>query len=404
MKIPTSIVLDLKKLVVVTIVFLYSCTPHTQRSGAEISGIVEGASGQKLYLEKVGLFTNTIIDSTAIDEEGRFRFTFPVEESGYYIVRQDDGKFVTLVVHPHDHLTLQSVAASFDDHYSIEGNEDSEILRRYFSVTRRTKAAFDSLREVFFQSVHLENFPEIKTGIDSSLHDLIEKQRIFAKNLVTENPSSFAVILIISQSFEGVRLFDPVKDLFLLTRIDSTLSAQYPGNSHVVDFHMRVNQWKAQQVRNEEIRQRFSAGKPFPDLSLPDPDGNNHRISDLKGKVVLVYLWASWSPPCRAINHQLKHVYSTISSKGFEIYGVALDHQKRYWLNAIQIDELPWINVSDLKGSASPMIDLFGISGDLPFFVLIDPQGNIIISGNRFQIIRDKLSEYFGTELNPLPF
>jgi thiol-disulfide isomerase/thioredoxin len=70
----------------------------------------------------------------------------------------------------------------------------------------------------------------------------------------------------------------------------------------------------------------------------------------LTGKVVLLDFWGSWSGPCRANNPKLVSLYNEFKSKGFEIFGVAADYDKKSWIAAIKKDGLSWTNVSDLKG------------------------------------------------------
>lgn len=59
-----------------------------------------------------------------------------------------------------------------------------------------------------------------------------------------------------------------------------------------------------------------------PDFSLNDLDGNTFRLSDLRGKVVLVNIWASWCPPCRAEMPAINRVYQQYKSQGFIVLAV----------------------------------------------------------------------------------
>ncbi len=63
-------------------------------------------------------------------------------------------------------------------------------------------------------------------------------------------------------------------------------------------------------------------GKPAHDFSLNDPSGRSVRLSDLRGKVVLVNLWATWCPPCQAEMPDLAAVYQAHSNEGLVILGV----------------------------------------------------------------------------------
>jgi peroxiredoxin len=59
-----------------------------------------------------------------------------------------------------------------------------------------------------------------------------------------------------------------------------------------------------------------------PDFSLQDAAGNTVRLSDLRGKPVLINLWASWCPPCKAEMPAMQTVHEQYASRGFTILAV----------------------------------------------------------------------------------
>lgn len=66
--------------------------------------------------------------------------------------------------------------------------------------------------------------------------------------------------------------------------------------------------------------------KPAPDFALLDIYGNPIRLSDFKGKVVLIDFWATWCPYCRQSIPILLSLYKDYKKQGFEIIGVALEY------------------------------------------------------------------------------
>ncbi|MCS7189130.1 MAG: TlpA disulfide reductase family protein [Bacteroidia bacterium] len=135
-------------------------------------------------------------------------------------------------------------------------------------------------------------------------------------------------------------------------------------------------------------------GQPAPDIALPDPEGKIRRLSELRGKWVLIDFWASWCRPCRMENPTVVRLYEKYHSQGFEIFGVSLDYNKEAWINAIQTDKLNWIHVSDLKGWQSAGAQLYRVSG-IPFTVLVDPEGRIAAKGLRGASLEQRLKEIF---------
>lgn len=71
---------------------------------------------------------------------------------------------------------------------------------------------------------------------------------------------------------------------------------------------------------------------------------------------------------------------------------MSLDDDKDAWLNAIAKDNLTWTHLSDLKGWESQAAQLFHINA-IPFNLLVDPQGNIIASELRGEMLEQKLEE-----------
>jgi peroxiredoxin len=168
-----------------------------------------------------------------------------------------------------------------------------------------------------------------------------------------------------------------------MQQIDSSLGSGYPGNMHVVAHHERLAKILEEMEQQQKVEERLAPGQPAPNLNLPDPSGKYISLKSLEGNYVLINFWASYSPPCRASNIQLKEIYEKNKSKGLEVYAVSLDHNKKIWTDVIEMEQLDWINVSDLQGLNSPVKKLYNLSEDLPYFYLIDRDGMIIMNGSR---------------------
>lgn len=130
------------------------------------------------------------------------------------------------------------------------------------------------------------------------------------------------------------------------------------------------------------------------DFEQPDSLGKPVRLSDFRGKYVLVDFWASWCAPCRRENPVLVKAYAEFHQKGFEILGVSLDKPdaRSAWLAAIHDDGLTWPQVSDLKGWDNAAAKAYNVQA-IPMNYLIDPQGKIIAKYLRGAALESKLRE-----------
>ncbi|MEZ4804354.1 MAG: TlpA disulfide reductase family protein [Bacteroidia bacterium] len=138
----------------------------------------------------------------------------------------------------------------------------------------------------------------------------------------------------------------------------------------------------------------LAEGEVAPDIVLNQPNGKVLKLSDLKGKVVLIDFWASWCGPCRAEFPNVKRVYSKYKDQGFEIFGVSLDKDSAAWVNSINALGLNWRHVSDLKYWSSAPAKLYKVTG-IPFTVLLDKEGRIIAKNLRGEELERKLEELF---------
>ncbi|SHN31887.1 TlpA disulfide reductase family protein [Mucilaginibacter sp. OK098] len=154
----------------------------------------------------------------------------------------------------------------------------------------------------------------------------------------------------------------------------TTTEAQVKRIFSAMPANITHNVWG--QELKYKIDSLFVGGKA-PDFAQADTSGKQVKLSDFKGKYVLIDFWASWCVPCRAETPNIVKASQQIGSRNFSILGISLDSEKAPWLRAIKQDGLNWFQLSDLglwRNNVSVKYYVY----DIPANYLIDPNGIII--------------------------
>jgi peroxiredoxin len=114
-------------------------------------------------------------------------------------------------------------------------------------------------------------------------------------------------------------------------------------------------------------------GQPAPDFALKSSTGENLRLSEYRGDVVMINFWATWCGPCRQEMPLLDDLYARYERVGFTLLGVNIDDDSR---RAMQmIDELG-VNFPVLFDASKNVSKLYDVQA-MPVTVLVDREGTV---------------------------
>lgn len=344
----------MKKILTIVAAIAVGLCSTAQKS--TLTATLKGADGGERVLlceARSGQLVPT--DTLTPDAKGRVRVERVVKESAFFALAlpRPQSPMVHVILLPGEKVSLSMEVLpelNFIRVDNVQGSADMEIYAQY------TRLMADAIAN-----------PEKQNSMPDEMERLIgsHTDRLMSAFLVTY--------------FETV--FEQYAPLY--KRVRDGLIGTYPSN----DFVRHLD---------SKLRGVVVAGMDAPDIVLPDRDGRERRLSDLRGKVVLVDFWASWCRPCRMENPHVVHLYQHYKDKGFEVFSVSLDNNREAWLRAIEADGLVWPNhVSDLRGWSSAGGRLYGISS-IPSTVLVDAEGRILARNLRGEALESKLKEIFG--------
>ena len=131
-------------------------------------------------------------------------------------------------------------------------------------------------------------------------------------------------------------------------------------------------------MQNWVLSQGIKVGERFIDFTAPDAKGVMHTLSEeIKGKIALIDLWASWCGPCRRESMSMKPLYESYKDKGFTIVGVAREQRREDMEAAIKKDGYPWLCLLELN-DAGKIWEKYGVGNGGGAIFMVDREGKIL--------------------------
>ncbi|MDR3061001.1 MAG: AhpC/TSA family protein [Dysgonamonadaceae bacterium] len=350
--------------------------------------ILQGKVGQlnspaKVYLMyRVG--DQNMTDS-AIVKNGTFEFAGSLDSpSRANLILSHDGTYNPADrTRPDDYLSffiepvkIQVSAADSIKNALIKGspvNDDNNKLEASLkSISEKMNVLMAEYKEASEEDKKSEDFQK---SIESRYQAISQESNDVYKSFIQSNPNSFISVVALN-TFAG-----STPDVEKIEPVFNLLSSEMKNTKEGKAFSERINNLK-----------KIAIGAIAPEFAQEDPDGKQIKLSDFRGKYLLIDFWASWCGPCRKENPNVVQAYDKYKNKNFEILGVSLDSKKDSWLAAIEKDGLTWPQVSDLGYWKNAVAQQYAVQS-IPQNFLLDPNGKIIAKNLRGEDLSKKLAE-----------
>jgi len=133
----------------------------------------------------------------------------------------------------------------------------------------------------------------------------------------------------------------------------------------------------------EQLKYR-SVGKVAKEISGEDLDGKKVKLSDYRGKVVVLYFWGSWCPPCRAMIPHEKKLNAKLAKAPFAMVGINTDSEKSKAKKFLEDEGITWTQVWDNGSTQGPISTAWGVH-QFPTIYVLDANGVI-----RYRDVREE--------------
>ncbi len=338
----------------------------------KVTGAISDASGSTLYLEKEGLLKTSVIDSCVLKADGSFSFKASRPDAPEFYRLRIKNSDILFPIDSCEHITVNASAKTMTTKYDIKGSQSAsnvQILRF-------------SLRDLQNQVTSLlkQRNPQNQDQITSLLDSAINKHKKLAEKIILQNPLSTSAYYAIFQQVNGYNLFSPYDkgDRRYCGAVATAFYNNYPKAERTLSLYNFVMQaiLADRQARNQETLSKMmqSSQTDIIDIKLTTNRGQIAKLSDLKGKVVLLDFTMYQAERSSDYNLALRDLYNRYHAKGMEIYQISLDQDIDLWHQASQ--NLPWICVHGTDGTPVA-VSSYNVT-DLPTRFLIGKNGAVL--------------------------
>lgn len=351
------------------ILFATACSDGRQ----VVNGTMGELKAEKMYLcevENEYRGVHQVIDS-AVVTEGKFSFTGERGEAKLYFIGDNaqhggyffwDGSKITLSLEKvtEDEITWQVSGSPTDATYRT-------FLNEHYQETGQ--GVLDSLDMLFYQAREVRDTAEMRRIKELSMPHYkdasVQSKQIVNRWIAAQKENIFGLYLYFSRQFAH-KDFPTVESIAAEKQYLQSFGEAVQNSAYM----HRMNETLA-------VYENCAIGHQAPEIVGVDTLGNTLKLSDLKGKYVIVDFWNSYCKWCRLETPYLLNVQAQFAGKELVILGVSSDYYKDKWMDAIHEDKSYWTHILVEKSNINPLFDSYCIKG-IPHIILVGPDGKIL--------------------------
>ena len=353
-------------------ILLTSCGGHK----FQVTGSITGAQDSLLYFENVGLNGIEEIGHTTLDADGHFDFSAEAPDAPEFYRLRINNQIINVAIDSTETVTITAQYPQMATQYEVSGSENNQKIKEL----AMKQIALQS-RAIALEQNRSMSPDEVRDSLGRMLRAYKEEVK---SNYIFPAPYASYSYFALFQTLGPWLIFDPksnADDVKVFAAVATSWDTFHPGalrgeNLHNIAIEGMKNV-RIIEARNQprQIEQSKVVEAGVIDIVLNDNHGKTRRLTDLKGKVVLLdfHIFAMDESPARIL--MMRELYNKYHSEGLEIYQVSLDPDEHFWKQ--QTAALPWISVHDGDGIRSPRLAIYNIQA-VPDYFIIDRGNNLV--------------------------
>lgn len=345
-----------------------SCTGRS----FNVSGTITEAKDSVLYLENMSLNGPVAIDSVKLSESGTFSFSHQTPEAPEFYRLRIAGQIINLAVDSTEQIKVDAQYPTMSAVYDVSGSDECAKIKELALHQMDLQRQVDAI--VAAPDLGVEAVRDSVERVVTAYKEQVKRDYIFSQPMRAYAYYALFQTLRLGQ-MESL-IFNPrsnEQDVKVFAAVATSWDTYYPNaergkNLHNIAIEGMKNIRILQQRQLSNIDPSLVNVSNVIDINLPDNKGQQRRLTDLKGKVVLLdfHVFASEGSTARIM--QLRDIYNKFHAQGLEIYQVSLDPDEHFWKT--QTAALPWVCVRDERGPQSDYVVSYNIQSIPTFFLL----------------------------------